>query len=195
MKSKHKHTHTHTHTHNLHIFTYIYIFSPYIYIYNWWIYIYILNYHENVEYFWYVQYVLCSFPSNHANLFQTLVHTHNRTHYGVDGLVPVWLGAQLWRLAFPRWVVAPPPPSVLWCSWLLESSTGQGSATDHYLALRPWGSGRGHKQQALICVLADCTSNVQQCANKNKLLGALAAAPCWAGWVTMWLDWVSAESN
>ncbi len=94
----------------------------------------------------------------------------------------MWLGAQLWRLAFPHWVVAPPPPSVLWCSWLLESSTGQGSATDHYLALRPWGSGRGHKQQALICVLADCTSNVQQCANKNKLLGALAAAPAGQDW-------------
>ncbi len=183
MKSKHKNTH------NLHIFPY------FLHIYIIYEFIYLLNYHENVETFWYVQYVLCSFPWNHANLFQTLVHTHNRTHYGIDGLVPVWPGAQLWRLAFPRWVVAPPPPSVLWCSWLLESSTGQGSATDHYLALRPRGSGRGHKQQALICVLADCTSNVQQCANKNKLLGALTAAPCWAGWVTMWLDWVSAESN
>lgn len=172
--------------------TYMYSLNTYLSIFfSIWIYISITMKMLNIS-------EICSILSSqslYANLSQTLVHTHNRTHYGVDGLVPVWPGALLWRLASPRWVVSPPPPLVPWCSLLLESSMGQGSATDHYLALRPWGSGRGCKQQAVICVLADCTSNVQQCANKNKLLWALASAPCWAGCVMIWSDRVNAESN
>lgn len=99
------------------------------------------------------------------------------------------------RTCVPRRVVSPPTPSGFPLQLTARMLDGPRQCHGSLAPPPPLGSGRGRKQQALICELTDCTSRFQHCANNNKLL----AAPCRAGWVIVGLGWlrerVGAGSN